>query len=184
MALYRDAPEVRQIALELFASVPEYAELADVRMEFIFRDKAPMSQGRVVLGRARKITGLAAWLAQAGHLDEFEDPSTFFVIEISEDAWKGMDDPARRALVDHELCHCRLDYNDAGELQLKLRGHDFEEFAAIVRRHGLWSAPLRSIGSEVAEQLALALEDVASFGERLVDLKTGEIIDRKKAGDE
>ena len=42
------------------------------------------------------------------------------------------------ALVDHELCHLLLD--DEG--RVTSRAQDDEEFAAVIKRHGLWNRDL------------------------------------------
>lgn len=62
----------------------------------------------------------------------------FFCITIYEPWWKLLDYPRRRAVIDHELCHCGLD----DKAQLTLLPHDLEAFNAEVRRHGLWKSDL------------------------------------------
>jgi hypothetical protein len=161
------APEVRDIAQALIGDVSEHAPLDDVRVEYVFRDKAPRSHGRLVLGRARKISGLAAWLAEAKHLNALAVPRPFFVIEISHDTWGQLTPVQRRALVDHELCHCRVEVDDDGEAQLSIRGHDFEEFASVIRRNGLWASASELIAAAVCEQLALAVDEVTEYVEHL-----------------
>jgi predicted metallopeptidase len=135
---YSPAPEVAKIADSLIES--DHQELAPARIDYVFRSKASRSRGHVVLGKARKITGLSAFLAGNGN-----DP--FFVVEIALDEWVMLDEDGKRALVDHELCHLNMD--DEGGLDL--RGHDLEEFEAIVRRHGLWREPLQSFAVAVQE---------------------------------
>lgn len=159
MSAYRVAPEVAAVAERI---IDRYRhDLADVDIVYVFIDKAPTSMGRTVWGRARRVGGLNAVLA---HLDDYrgdrcEAPRPFYVVEISEDIWHGLDAKRRKALVDHELMHLKPEETDDGELALKMRGHDFEEFAAIIRRHGLWTSAAESIGREASQQLALALDD-------------------------
>lgn len=160
MSAYRTAPEVADIAAELIDD--HRPDLADVRIVYVFIDKAPTSMGRTVWGRARRIGGLNAVLAQLDDytdLDRCEEPVPFYVVEISEDIWHGLDDRRRRALVDHELMHLLPEVGDDGAAKLKLRGHDFEEFVAIIRRHGLWTSAAEGAGRAAAEQLALDLAD-------------------------
>lgn len=137
---FEDAPAVRAIAQEL---IPKYhGHLQNVRIDYIFRSKHASSGGKLVMGRARKITGLNAFLAKRDtlvtvvadklELPQFED---FFVIEIAHDVWIGLKDAQKEALVDHELSHC---YVDLDEGKLVVLPHDLEEFAHIVKRHGLW----------------------------------------------
>lgn len=136
--MYRAAPEVAELADGLIAE--HHHGLVEAPILFIFREQAPRSKGRKVLGRARLVNGLYAFLASmaAGDAPEHYDAEVdlaFFVMEISEDWWSEADDAARAAVVDHELCHMAVD-DETGELEL--RGHDLEEFNAVVARHGLW----------------------------------------------
>ena len=149
---YRPAPEVKEIAEPLIAE--HHQHLIGHRIEYLFRDAARESNGMTVLGTASVVKGRQAFLARSSMLiadtgeilsldsDDFVEPAPFFVIEIASDTW-GEDDPdghrygltdaQRIALVDHELCHCRV-----AKGKLKMRAHSIEEFTDIVRRHGLW----------------------------------------------
>lgn len=162
MATYRYAPEVRNIAAPLIEA--HHDHLKKIRIEFVFRSEAARSGGQLVLGKARKVSGLNALLslpeAEIEDVDETtSDDQDFFVVEIAHDTWMWMEDKQRRALVDHELCHCRIEYDDDGALKLVVAAHDVEEFAAVVERWGLWKPDLtrfvRAIGST---QLALFVD--------------------------
>jgi hypothetical protein len=145
--VYTPAPAVEKTARAVINKW--HPHLSDVRIEYVFRDSPAKSKGRVVLGKARKLSGLNAWLARLGDVerdgdgalfrdgDEAQPVDDFFVIEIAEPVWEAMDSEQRFALVDHELSHCIVEESDSG-LQLKVAGHDLEEFEAVVRRHGLW----------------------------------------------
>lgn len=58
------------------------------------------------------------------------------------------DDASFAALVDHELCHCAQDldeaggpkFNQDGDPVFTLKGHDLEEFVSVVRRFGIHAA--------------------------------------------
>lgn len=150
------APEVATIAAELIAQQPMHGLLSQVRIDYVFRDKAAKSHGRVVLGRARKVGGLNAFLIRDG------EPDPMFVIEVAEDEWLNLDDDQRRALVDHELCHCQVTEGEEG-LELAIRGHDLEEFTCIVERHGMWKQDVRRFGSVIAEQMAMAVEEAVTY---------------------
>ena len=155
MVDYEHAPDVETIAKDIIATVEDHADLAQAEIRYIFRDKAPRSRGRAVLGRARKITGLNRWLIQGD-----EDDLPLFVIEISQDTWEDLTDEGRRALVDHELSHLVVTTDDDGALVGGLRGHDLEEFVGVVERHGLWKADVAAMGTAAAakvEQLTLEL---------------------------
>ncbi len=133
MSAYRDALEVRRVAEEI---IPKWhPHLEDVEIRYVFRDEHATAKGKAVMGKARLVGGLNAWLAAADPDLALSEPERFYVMEIAEDVWQTLDGDARSALVDHELCHMVL---DEGTEKLTIVGHDVEEFADIIRRHGLW----------------------------------------------
>jgi hypothetical protein len=157
---YREAPVAAAIAEQLIGQ--HHTHLASIRVEFVFRDKANRSHGRVVLGKARKVDGLNAFLARAltWDPDDVVYGEPFFLIELALDEWARLDDAGRRALVDHELCHCLAEWDDEkGEHVLGTRGHDIEEFAEIVDRHGLWKADLAAFAESVGAQIGHTLDN-------------------------
>lgn len=169
---YRRAHDVETIAAELIESVEDHKPLAEAQLVCVWRDKASKSKGKTVLAKARKISGLQAFIANAAAgLVDVDANEPFFVLEVAEDTWVLLDDNQRRALVDHELCHMVVGEDDDGEPVLALRGHDLEEFAAVVERHGFWKSDVARFGAEVAEQLTLAISDAATFTD---DLDSGE----------
>lgn len=130
------APAVREVAEKLVAE--HHQELQGIRVEYVWRNKPIVSRGKVVLGKARKITGLAAFLSSGESLDE-DDEQTYFVIEVAKEYWPKLTNEERIALVDHELTHCTVDYGDDGENKLSILPHDLEDFLSIFRRYGAWS---------------------------------------------
>jgi predicted metallopeptidase len=139
-ANYRPAPEVKEIAEDLIQKYHQHLLDFSVKLEYVFVDKTPKSKGREVWGTCRKVSSLNAFLANA---QEGTDP--FFVIVISEPIWDILPPSSKVALVDHELCHAwaeasQKEETDGSEdvVKLSIRPHDLEEFACIVRRHGLW----------------------------------------------
>jgi hypothetical protein len=157
---WRSAPEVGAVAHELIARVMQHQPLIDVHVEYVFINEAPTSRGREIWGRARKISGLNAWLShpdqpRSGFVKAFD----YFVIEISHDVWERLDDGGRTALVDHELCHCIVDHDDDGEIVLKMRSHDVEEFIGVLVRNGLWAPDVRELARVAAEQLSIRFDD-------------------------
>ena len=129
---YRYAPEVEEIARDLIRA--HHRHLTNVEIKYVFTDKVQRRAGKEVWGTARKIGNLAAFLAGQ---DENDESGTFFVITITELVWNYLTPEKRRALVDHELCHCWIDL-DSEETKLVLVGHDLEEFVQVIQRHGLW----------------------------------------------
>lgn len=117
-------PDVLDMASELIEKYHDSLRYA--RIGFLFREPAPKSNGRVVLGKASKVTDSIKPLL-AEELD--------FIIWFSADVWfNELDDRQRLALVDHELCHCFMEDNE----KPVLRRHDIEEFDVIIQRHGTW----------------------------------------------
>jgi hypothetical protein len=155
---YRLAVDVEQVALEVIEA--HRRDLADVSIVYLFVDPPPTHLGRTIWGHARKITGLSAVLADLAAHDgaACTEPVPFAVVEISEEIWGRLDARRRRALVDHELMHLAVVQGDDGPV-LKMRGHDFEEFVDVIRRHGLWTSAAEATAAAVAEQLVLALDD-------------------------
>lgn len=156
MTEYRRADEVAHIAWETIQS--HHPHLEHIRIDYVWRDQAASKGGKAVLGKARKVGGLNAFLARNdGNSDDYMD---FFVMEIAEDTWAGMDANQRKALVDHELLHMGL--ND--KAQLTIIPHDCEAFNLEIVRHGLWKgdiAELVEIGKGVT-RLNLVPEPAAA----------------------
>ena len=148
---FRPAPAVERIARDLIAK--HHKDLVDVRIEYVFRSETAKSRGKEVWGQARKISGLNAYLSQEdGPSEAASGDVDYFVIEISEPVWVILDAGQRKALVDHELCHLQLVWDDDGEVSLRLRHHDVEEFQAVVIRHGLWRPDLGDFAAALPEK--------------------------------
>lgn len=158
---YRPAPAVARIASELIAK--HHTDLDDVRIEYVFRSETAKSRGKEVWGQARKISGLNAYLSQEDGPTEAESGDVdYFVVEISEPVWRELDAGQRKALVDHELCHLTTAFNEeTGDVTLKLRHHDVEEFRAVVIRHGLWRPDLSDFSAALPEKQR-SLDDAAT----------------------
>lgn len=148
MPTYEPASPVAELATGLI--VEHHEHLLEAPIVYVFVAPAPKSKGRTVLGRARRVVGLNAFLVAlaAGELeplpngDEGEEPDySFFVMEIAHEEWDAATAEEREALVDHELCHMRVD--DEGVMSIV--GHDVEEFAAVAARHGAWSLGLQQV---------------------------------------
>jgi len=185
---WRWAPEVAQIGEELIRTVDDHQALAHAHIYWLFMDTVPMSNGRFVLGRARKVTGWAAFLSQGPvECESYETPVPFFAMEIAEQPWRQLRPHQKRALVDHELCHMRVSLEGDAPV-LKVRGHDFEEFTAVIKRHGLWSTASQEGAMAMADQLAASIDEITSFVDHVggppagVDPDTGEITERDDEG--
>lgn len=154
---YTDAADVRKVANKIIAEC--HPHLHGVRIDYVFISKTDkegtpqpiLSKGKTVHGRARKVSGLNAFLAQNDHTPDGED---FFVMEISFYSWSLFTPEQRIALVDHELCHFALDEESGTPT---IREHDVEEFSEVVKRRGLWQEDVRQFVEIGARQLQLPL---------------------------
>lgn len=80
---------------------------------------------------------------------DFSNPADFFLISIWYEGWVNMTPEQRRALIDHELCHCIVEEDEeTGNTKLGMRGHDIEEFNEIVSRHGFWRPEVQTFVEE------------------------------------
>lgn len=121
------APKVASVAHDLIRE--HHGHLKEASIAYLFRDGTWTSQGRKQLGQAVKCSDRDK---------ELHDRD--FLLIVSWDAWLDLDDSRRRALVDHELCHMSQGEPDKeGNPTWCIVGHDYEDFAAVIRRHGLWT---------------------------------------------
>lgn len=127
---YSNAPEVKEIANDLIDQ--HHSHLANAPIEYVFNAKRMMKKSREILGEVKLVSGLDCFLITR----DLEEPhEKIFVMTISKVAWDLLVDrpDARRALIDHELCHLVCD-----DSALSIKTHDLEEFIEIVERYGPW----------------------------------------------
>lgn len=147
---FRPAPAVERIADKLIRN--HHTDLTDVEIRYVFRSEAAKQNGKTILGKARKVSGLSAYLAQPEPGETPSGDADLFVIEIAEPEWADLTDAQRVALVDHELCHCTTSFDEDTEtLKLKTVPHDLEEFRAVVERHGLWRPDVEDFAHTIAQ---------------------------------
>ena len=136
---YTRATEVYPLATEIISAYHEH--LLPIRIEYAFVSPTPKQKGALILGHARILRGLSAlWASEEGQ--------DFFVVVLARNVWERGDDAFRRALLDHELCHCKV--TDEGKLVTI--GHDVEEFSEVIQRHGLWKEDIRTFMDELKQQ--------------------------------
>lgn len=176
---FKPAPEVERIARELIRD--HHPHLLKRRVEFVFTEKAPKSGTKEIWGTARIVNGLAAFLANsytevADGIEELNED--FFVICISEPVWGMLSDRCRKALLDHELCHCWVEEKDDGDTTLKLVHHDLEEFGSVVQRWGVWRDDLDRFLTKADEGREQgSLFDQEDSGDRDSDTRADQIIE-------
>ena len=141
---WRD-PQLEDMGKELVQEVHEH--LREAEISYLLTSKPMSNTGKTLAGKARKVSGILRYYAQSD-----------FLIIVSNDFWQEAAIPERRALLDHEHCHCSVEYDKDGGRQWILKGHDIEEFTAIVDRRGLWHDELEKFGQAVARQLELPFD--------------------------
>lgn len=137
---YSIAESVTAIAQRI---LPTYhSELATARIQYVFIDKAGSKNGRPVLGKAKKVSGVTEFLTE---LD--------FIIEVALDQWNELAENQKNALVDHLLERCLgTEDEETGDMKWSIREPDVQEFASILSRYGAWTADLEGLIS-VAQRI-------------------------------
>lgn len=105
----------------------------------------PDRDDRLTLGWAKKATDLEREQVKDKGGDAHD-----FTVALNFDAWQRFGEKERAALMEHELLHCQVALDAEGEVKqdergrtvCRMRGHDIEEFRAIVERYGLWKEDL------------------------------------------
>lgn len=131
----------------------------DVRIALAWQHTwKPDVDGRVTLGKCKKASDLDRELA----------PYDFVVI-LNKEFWVNPKVTAdqRCALLDHELCHAAIAYDEHGEPKVDDRGrviyrvrkHDIEEFRDIVARYGCYKYDLQQFAAALRRAQQLPLED-------------------------
>jgi hypothetical protein len=145
------APHVKRIAEQLIPQFHQHLENATIL--YLFTDAKRSKNKKVVLGTAKKTSPMEHFLSQR---DDREGAD--FVLLFGVEEWFKLTEEQRTALVDHELMHCSVDYDeDTEEPSWAIRAHDVEEFAEIIRRHGLSEPQLEEFAAAM-EQLRLPIE--------------------------
>ena len=144
MAKFERSQEVKAIAGELI--LEHHKHLSSARIAYLFADRGSKKLGKVLVGKAAKASDL---IAHFGQVD--------FIIIINRETWDALTLRQRDALVDHELCHCRMTLTKKGETRWWIRSHDVEEFAEVIERHGLWEPDLEKfVKASLQAELPLA----------------------------
>ena len=137
---YGSAEEVEEVANSL---IPTYhSELATARIEYVFVSVASKKNGRPVLGKSRKVSGVLEYLLEKD-----------FMVEVALDCWNEASNRQKEALVDHLLeCCTGEEEEDTGDMKWKIRQPDVNEFTSILNRHGAWNETLADL-VDVAQRL-------------------------------
>ena len=127
------AETIEELAKELIAEF--HSHLVNANIAYLWKNKKITKSGRTVIATAEKCS------PKVKALCDYD-----FIIVVSAPAYNDLTDKQRRAVIDHELEHCLVDDNDAGEKVTKIVAHDVEEFGSIILRHGLYKEDLVRMG--------------------------------------
>lgn len=139
---------VYQLADELIAA--HHPHLAQARIAFAYSYSWDEdADGRLTLGKVKR----------AGDLDRDLHQYDFVILLNKLMVSHQFTLAQTRALIDHQLCHCEVARNDAGEIKVdeadrtvyRIRRHDIEEFSEVVARHGLWMKDLEHMAAIMAQ---------------------------------
>lgn len=159
------APEVQRIAERLIAEEAQFRPLRAIRIEYLFRSTANKNNGKIIFGKASKVSSMNAYLATpdiAHDPEASSEGSEFFLMVIAHDMWEqALNDQAKEALVFHELCHYSVYVTDEGDRVIGIIGHDLEDFSSVIRRYGAWRPDVRSFFEDVGHDvLSLFAESI------------------------
>ena len=156
------AQEERDMMLEIMDEHHEqlYDESGHgMRVVLLLKEGNWEKNGRWVAGEAKKVGDRERLLTG------FE-----FMIVLNAGIWRRLEVPQKKALLDHELCHCA--YGGRGPMIL---GHDVEEFGCIVERHGLWTEDLLKFAEPFKQGELFTKQEIelARLGKALTEAKDG-----------
>ena len=137
---YWPAEDVKACAQEDLIPT-HHAHLAEANIAYLFVEELPKTHGKTCLAKVKKAGALERYLGQVD-----------YVLIVHYEEWRCMGEDRKRAVVDHELCHCTMSPDEHGRPRYGLRTHDLEEFAEIVERHGLWRADVKDFAEVIQQQ--------------------------------
>jgi hypothetical protein len=148
------APEARRMGTKLINQY--HRHLLNATIVYLFSDQKATKAGRPVMAKTKKLSPLERFLGQG--YSEGDDAGADYVILFYAEEWGKLTPAQQLALVDHELCHMTVEFDEeTDEPSWGLQGHDLEEFRAVVQRHGLWQPDVEEFAATV-QQLSLQLE--------------------------
>lgn len=131
MEVWMADDDVMNTVSELISN--HHPDLVQVEEEIavIFREKATKSGEAVILGKSKKAPGI---------MDLLGTKKWKFIIEIADDEWRSLNNKQRVALLDHHLCSCRVELNEAdqGVKKCYIQLPDVSFYKDEVERHGFW----------------------------------------------
>ncbi len=147
-AEYLDAPEdIRKLAAKLITD--HHGGLAEANICYLIRTGEWKKKGKDVFITAELVS------RKHKHLIGYD-----FIITVGYRAWLATaDEEMHKAILDHGLTHCCKDVDKEGNPKYYIQDHSVEDFASIVRRHGLWSSDLRNMMNAYQESNQVSMFD-------------------------
>lgn len=122
--------DVNDVVTTLISKFHPDLALVDEEIAVLFRERASKSGGRVVLGKAKKAPNVLSVLG---------DKEYKFILEVAADEWQTLDGKQQTALLDHLLCHCKVEEDEkSGDIKYSLKTPDLFFFSEELERHGNW----------------------------------------------
>jgi hypothetical protein len=149
-----------------------HPHLKDAHIAFVMRSEGQKRGQRMIIGNTCKVP------------DKMQPFLEYdFLVWLSELDYKDMSDATREALIDHELCHMKKNFDDD---TWTLREHDVQEFAVVISRRGLWTEDLRRVDAAInmyqqetfPELMSNALVEMGATRKGNVVTITGEQLDK------
>lgn len=167
--------DLEEIVQALIGHYRDFTFLEEFTVRAVWKAKGGSFQGKAVLGKCVKPTGLAKFYAQAD-----------FVVWLAADAVKDyqLSRWQVEAALYHELKHATCEEDEEGEKTPAYRGHDVEAFNDEVSEYGAWKNELKAT-AKVMLQLELDLSDPSpaekATAQTVVDALVDQVAER---GDE
>lgn len=149
MPRYKEEQALVDVATGLMDKFHPHLKI--LRIGFLFREEASISDGKVIVGMAMRNDDRNWTLSKKG---SSKGQGIDAIIEVAKDVWEDAEPRFREALIDHELSHIGLIEDKetgtlvmdeiTGRIKIKVRPHDIEEFEGVLTRHGAYHEALRT----------------------------------------
>jgi hypothetical protein len=164
-------PSVVALAAVLIGEFHEHLQARGVAIDYLFAyaDRDPKTgeqKGDAITVRGRRSLGRASLNGPKERARGLGDA----LILLDGDWWQTVDDPERRAVLDHELTHFAVPEevvrDKQGRPKLVLREHDVEVgwFREVARRHGSHSAERRQAAELIERDGQLFFPELVAAG--------------------
>lgn len=161
MADYTKAPEVHDLLMSIIRRW--HPDLLHARFYCMLKDPPQVSKGKVVVAQVKRFP--AEMVPECGEHD--------YLLTYAKVYWEGHSPEQKEYTLDHEASHCFVkevlnrddETNEILNAVYGLTGHDWEDFAAVVGRHGLISQELENMAAAV-NQMPLPFPEIAADNTR------------------